>query len=246
MMLLGRRRRARPPGPLRYLLWLLVALLGLVLAAVVAVLLYFARVDPPYGMAMVTATDRATASRYRPQWRSLEELPDAVLLAVIASEDQRFPRHRGFDWSSVRQALTDHARGGRLRGASTITQQTAKNLFLWHERSWLRKALEAGLTVGMELLWSKERILEVYLNLAQWGPGIYGIENAAQHYFDVPASELTPQQAARLAAILPSPGRLDPVTPGETLERRIAWIEEQMGVLGPGWLRPVRESPGTH
>ncbi|WP_018936197.1 monofunctional biosynthetic peptidoglycan transglycosylase [Thioalkalivibrio sp. ALJ24] len=240
MILLGRRRRARPPGPLRYLFGFLLALLALALTAVVAVLLYFARVDPPYGMAMVTATDRATASHYRPYWRSLDELPDAVLLAVIAAEDQRFPRHRGFDWSSVRQALTDHARGGRLRGASTITQQTAKNLFLWHDRSWLRKALEAGLTVGMELLWSKERILEVYLNLAQWGPGLYGIEAAAQHYFGIPATDLTPEQAARLAAILPSPGRLDPVSPNDGLERRIAWIEGQMEVLGTGWLRPVR------
>ena len=230
-------RRLR--AALRWLLVVALALAALVAGVMLAAVLLFARVDPPYGMAMVIATDRHTASNLRPQWQRLDDLPRHLMLAVIAAEDQQFPLHRGFDWKSLNQALNDHFNGGRLRGASTISQQTSKNLFLWHERSLLRKALEAGFTVGIETVWPKRRILEVYLNLAEWGPGIYGIEAAAQHYFGCPARELDRQQAARLAAILPAPGRLDPVHPDAQLAERIAWIDRQMSQLGIAWLDPM-------
>ena len=222
--------------------WGLVAVLVptvLLAGSALAAILLFARVDPPYGMAMVVATDIQTASNRRPEWQRLDDLPRHLMLAVIAAEDQRFPLHKGFDWKSLRQALTDHFNGGRLRGASTISQQTSKNLFLWHERSLLRKTLEAGFTVGIETVWPKRRIFEVYLNLAEWGPGIYGIEAAARHYFGVPARELDRHQAARLAAILPAPGRLNPVHPDPQLAERIAWIERQMAQLGIAWLDPM-------
>ena len=237
---MGARRKRRPLRRLLY--WtagLAAFLLALGVGAMLALVVLFARVDPPYGMAMVVATDWQTASNRRPDWQRLDDLPRHLMLAVIAAEDQHFPNHRGFDWGSVRQALSDHARGGRLRGASTISQQTAKNLFLWHGRSWARKTLEAGFTFGMETLWPKRRILEIYLNLAEWGPGIYGIENAAQHYFGISATELDRHQSARLAAILPSPGRMNPVRPGPNLDRRIVWVEQQMAQLGIAWLDPM-------
>ncbi len=228
--------------PFRLLRWtvaLVAAFAALAAALILALVVLFARMDPPYGMAMVIATDRTTASNRRPEWQRLDDLPRHLMLAVIAAEDQHFPNHNGFDWSSVRQALVDHARGSRLRGASTISQQTAKNLYLWHGRSWTRKMLEAGFTLAMEAIWPKRRILEIYLNLAEWGPGIYGIENAARHYFGRSAVELDRHQSARLAAILPSPGRMDPVDPDPNLDRRIAWVEQQMAQLGIAWLDPI-------
>jgi monofunctional biosynthetic peptidoglycan transglycosylase len=228
-----------PNRLLRCAVVLVAAVAMLAAALILALVVLFARLDPPYGMAMVIATDRTTASNRRPEWQRMDDLPRHLMLAVIAAEDQHFPNHNGFDWGSVRQALVDHAHGSRLRGASTISQQTAKNLYLWHGRSWTRKMLEAGFTLAMEAIWPKRRILEVYLNLAQWGPGIYGIENAARYYFGRSAVELDRNQSARLAAILPGPGLMDPVDPGPNLDRRIAWIEQQMAQLGIAWLDPI-------
>ncbi|WP_019626690.1 monofunctional biosynthetic peptidoglycan transglycosylase [Thioalkalivibrio sp. ALJT] len=236
---MARNRQPRCPL-LCWALALITALLGLIAGAMIALVLLFARVDPPYGMAMVWATDWQTASRLRPEWQRLDDLPRHLMLAVIAAEDQQFPLHRGFDWDSVREAVDNHvARGDRLRGASTISQQTAKNLFLWHNRSWFRKTLEAGLTATMEAIWPKRRILEIYLNLAEFGPGIYGIEHAAQHYFGRPARELDRQQSARLAAMLPAPGLYNPVNPGPRMTRRTQWVEQQMRQLGIAWLDPM-------
>ncbi|HMO34377.1 MAG TPA: monofunctional biosynthetic peptidoglycan transglycosylase [Lacibacter sp.] len=159
----------------------------------------------------------------------LEAISPAARLAVLAAEDQRFPEHRGFDWKSIQQALEHNERlPNRVRGASTLSQQTAKNVFLWQGRSWLRKGLEAYCTVLIETFWGKRRILELYLNVAEMGPGIYGIEAAARHYYNKPAARLTATEAARIAACLPNPKRYRVQPPDRYVQRRSAWILQQM------------------
>lgn len=182
--------------------------------------------------ARVSAALGRPPPHYQHRWIPWAEIPDSVRLAVIAAEDQRFPIHHGFDPVEIRKAWGHYRSGGRLRGASTISQQTAKNLFLWPERSWLRKGLEAWFTAWMELLWPKERILEVYLNIAQFSPSTYGVGAASDRYFRRPVSELEPQQASLLAGVLPAPGayRLD--RPSPRLRQRAEWIAEQMRRLG--------------
>ena len=157
----------------------------------------------------------------------------------MASEDQRFPQHFGVDIDEIRNALERFDDGGGLRGASTITQQTAKNLLLWPGRSLLRKGLEAALALSLEVLWGKKRILEVYLNNAVFGPGIYGVEAASQYYFGKSSSQLSRNQAARLAVLLPSPRRRDPNQLTPYLQQRVSWVEQQMRQLGAGYLKPV-------
>ncbi|WP_163559892.1 monofunctional biosynthetic peptidoglycan transglycosylase [Halomonas sp. NO4] len=168
----------------------------------------------------------------RHQWRPWEQLSDHAKLAVIAAEDQRFPEHRGFDLVEMRRAWEASRDGARLRGASTISQQTAKNLFLWTGRSWVRKGLEAWFTLLIETFWPKQRVLEVYLNIVEWDSGVFGLEAAAQHYFGVPADRLSAAQASRLAAILPNPRGWDAARPSFRVERRSAWIRQQMRNLG--------------
>jgi monofunctional biosynthetic peptidoglycan transglycosylase len=143
----------------------------------------------------------------RSTWVDLKDMSPHIVRAVIASEDQNFCAHDGFDLKEIQRAMQDAENGGDLRGASTISQQTAKNVFLWNGGGWFRKGLEAYFTVNVEWMWSKPRIMETYLNVAEWGDGIYGIEQAAQERFDVSARDLTPRQAAALAAVLPSPNR---------------------------------------
>jgi monofunctional biosynthetic peptidoglycan transglycosylase len=166
------------------------------------------------------------------QWRDFDSISRQLALAVVASEDQRFPQHNGFDFKQIQKAMDDSQRGRRSRGASTISQQVAKNLFLWGGRSWLRKGLEAWFTVLIEKTWPKRRILEVYLNIAQFGRGIYGAEAASQAFFHQPASRLTREQAARLAAVLPNPMRLRAERPGNYVLRRQLEIQRQMSALG--------------
>ncbi len=151
---------------------------------------------------------------------------------MVASEDQRFPDHGGFDFKQIEKALDDAERGGRARGASTISQQVAKNLFLWNGRSYLRKGLEAWYTVLIETLWSKRRILEVYVNIAEFGRGVYGAEAASQAFFHKPAAKLSRGEAARLAAVLPSPKRMRAESPSAYVLRRQGEIERQMAALG--------------
>ena len=154
-------------------------------------------------------------------WRPLSAIAPSLPQAVIASEDQRFCLHHGFDFEAMRAALAANERDpDKIRGGSTISQQTAKNVFLWPARDYVRKGLEAYFTVLIETLWGKRRILEVYLNVVEWGPGTYGAEAAAQRYFHVPAARLTPVQSARLAAILPSPLKWKAVAPGPYVARR--------------------------
>jgi monofunctional biosynthetic peptidoglycan transglycosylase len=170
--------------------------------------------------------------RLQRKWRDYDRISRQLALAVIASEDQLFPAHDGFDFKQIQKALDDAERGRRARGASTISQQVAKNLFLWNGHSWVRKGLEAWFTLLIEGLWSKQRILEVYLNIAEFGRGIYGAEAAAQAYFHKPAASLTRAQAARLAAVLPNPIRYKADKPGNYVLRRQAQIEAQMAALG--------------
>lgn len=166
-------------------------------------------------------------------WVSMNEISPWMGLAVIAAEDQKFPEHWGFDVSAIEKALAHNERNeNRIRGASTLSQQTAKNLFLWDGRSWVRKGLEAGLTLGMETVWSKKRILTVYLNIAEFGDGIFGVEAAAQRYFHKPASRLSLSEAALLAAVLPNPLRFKANAPSGYVRSRQAWIMRQMRQLG--------------
>jgi monofunctional biosynthetic peptidoglycan transglycosylase len=153
-------------------------------------------------------------------------------LAVIAAEDQNFPTHHGFDFESLQKAIDAHEEGRRLRGASTISQQVAKNVFLWSGRSFVRKGLEAYFTVLIELMWPKRRILEVYLNVAELGPGVFGVEAASQRFFRKPAAKLTASDAALLAAVLPNPIRLKADRPSAYVEERRGWILQQMAQLG--------------
>ncbi|EPF2244988.1 monofunctional biosynthetic peptidoglycan transglycosylase [Citrobacter werkmanii] len=166
-------------------------------------------------------------------WVSMDEISPWMGLAVIAAEDQKFPDHWGFDVSAIEKALAHNERNeNRIRGASTLSQQTAKNLFLWNGRSWVRKGLEAGLTLGIETVWSKKRILTVYLNVAEFGDGVFGVEAAAQRYFHKPASRLSLSEAALLAAVLPNPLRFKANAPSGYVRSRQAWIMRQMRQLG--------------
>ncbi|MCL2892785.1 monofunctional biosynthetic peptidoglycan transglycosylase [Brenneria tiliae] len=166
-------------------------------------------------------------------WVAMDEIAPVMALAVIAAEDQRFPQHWGLDLEAISSALKHNERNTqRIRGASTLSQQTVKNLFLWDGRSWLRKALEAGITTGVELVWSKRRILTVYLNIAEFGPGIFGVEAAARRYFNKPASRLTASEAALLAAVLPNPIRFRVNAPSGYVVQRQQWILRQMRQIG--------------
>ncbi|MFP5441297.1 MAG: monofunctional biosynthetic peptidoglycan transglycosylase [Gammaproteobacteria bacterium] len=171
--------------------------------------------------------------RLRHDWVPLEEISPRLQRAVIASEDQKFPEHYGLDFEAMSKALDHNKRGRKVRGASTISQQTVKNIFLWPGRSYVRKGLEAWLTVLMETLWSKERILEVYLNSAEFGRGVYGAEAAAQQYFRKPASKLSAREAALLAAVLPAPRKRNPAKPSAYVSAHAGWIQSQMDQLGP-------------
>jgi monofunctional biosynthetic peptidoglycan transglycosylase len=166
------------------------------------------------------------------RWVDYEEISPNLRIAVVASEDQQFPRHAGFDLDAIADALEDSADGGPLRGASTISQQVAKNLFLWPGRSLVRKGIEAYFTVLLETLWPKRRILEVYLNVAEFGPGVFGVGAASARYFGTSPARLGRDQAARLAAVLPAPRQLHADRPSEYLRSRSARIAEEMSRLG--------------
>ena len=211
-----RQRAVAPASPWRRLLrWLLRGALAFVLLSLLAILaLRF--LDPPTSAFMLArgiAAWRAGEAGYALQhhWVPLADISPALPIALVAAEDQKFPHHHGFDLESIGKVLDARAGDAPLRGASTISQQVAKNLFLWSGRSWVRKGLEAWFTVLIELLWPKQRILEVYANLAEFGDGVYGAEAAARHYYGTSAAQVSAEQAARLAVLLPNPrkfGRL--------------------------------------
>lgn len=173
------------------------------------------------------------------EWVDLEHISPNAAIAVVASEDQQFPFHDGFDFKSIREAVRASEHGKKLRGASTISQQVAKNLFLWNG-GFLRKALEVYFTVLIEAMWPKERILEMYLNIAEFGGGVYGVEAAARHFFHKPAARLTSSESALLAAVLPNPIRLRVDRPSAYVLSRRDWILGQMrGLGGPGYLKAI-------
>lgn len=221
---------------------LLLTILTFVLLSLLLVL-PFRWVNPPITMVMA---DRWITSnedfQLRKTWLSWDEMPKHAALAVITSEDQKFPLHSGFDLKAIQQALKERERRGGLRGASTISQQVAKNMYLWTGRSWFRKGLEVWFTLLIELSWSKQRILEIYLNIAEWGPGVFGLEAASQYHFGRSAISLTPMQAALLASSLPSPLNYNPARPAQHLLKRAEWnLQQQRRLGGTSWLEPLKQ-----
>ena len=187
-------------------------------------------IPPPVTWAMASqAREQGGILR---EWRPLQRIAPAMPMAVIAAEDQEFFGHFGFDMEAMQKALKHNERSKRVRGASTISQQTAKNVFLWPDRTVLRKGVEAWFTLLIESLWGKERILEVYLNVAETGKGRFGVEATAQACFKRSASKLTSVQAAAIAAVLPAPRRFNACAPSPFVQHRQAWILRQMGQLG--------------
>ncbi|MBP9068689.1 MAG: monofunctional biosynthetic peptidoglycan transglycosylase [Bacteroidia bacterium] len=170
--------------------------------------------------------------RLKHDWVPLEEINERLQLAVVCSEDQNYLRHDGFDWGAIKKAMKQNKKGKRIRGGSTITQQTAKNVFLWPGRSYVRKGFEAYFTFLIELFWSKERIMEVYLNSIEMGDGIYGAEAAAQHWFKKSAIKLNKDQAAAIAAVLPNPRKYVANPAGPYIQGRKTWIKKQMDFWG--------------
>ena len=165
-------------------------------------------------------------------WISIEEVPWYLPAAIIASEDQRFPEHSGFDWRQIQIAIEDKFAGKQLRGASTISQQTIKNLFLWPEKSFSRKIIEGWLTIWMELLVPKKRIMEIYINIAQFSKSSFGVKAAAKHYFQSDVKNLSAQQSMLLATCLPAPSRCRLNNPSEYRLKKVEWIEKSMTKLG--------------
>lgn len=209
--------------------WAAYAVLGLILLSAAWVALYRV-VDPPGTLLMLIRQAQGThAIRHAPV--PLARISPHLVRAVIGAEDSRFCFHHGVDLEAVEAALEDNREGGTFRGASTITMQVAKNAFLWPDRSWARKGAELWFTLLVEAFWPKARVMEVYLNIAEWGPGVFGAEAAARHWFGKSAAALTPGEAARLAAILPSPLKWDAARPGPYVARRAATLERRAAVV---------------
>ncbi len=224
MMGAPKRKKARP----------ILTVVGVLAVLVFGGVALYRFVPPPQTWLMTTRLFQGEGRDYR--WRSLNDISPRLVDAVIASEDATFCAHSGFDMKAIEKALQNNARTekrgrGRIRGGSTISQQTAKNVFLWPGRDWVRKGLEAGYTVLIETTWGKRRIMEVYLNVAEWGPGVYGAEAAARHWYGKSAADLTAREAARLAAILPSPRRYKAAEPGPYVRRRASRIQAAMGTV---------------
>lgn len=229
---------------MRRLLWILLSLIVLAMAAPALAVLAMRWVNPPVTAYMLqqhwhieAEQDHVGPSIYY-RWVDLEQIAPVMALAAVAAEDQTFPTHNGFVWKAIGEVLSE-SNGKPSRGASSITQQTAKNLFLWPAQSYVRKGIEAYITVCMELLWSKHRILEVYLNVAQFDDQVFGVGAAAPRLFGTTAGQLTEAQAALLAANLPSPRRYSASTPSPYIQRRQAWILGQMRQLGLAHIQRV-------
>lgn len=208
----------------------LLAVIGVAALWFVCGLLLFRFVNPP-----VTLTMLISASENR-RWIThqnvrLEKISTSLQRAVIAAEDGRFCAHHGIDFSALQSAIGDYQENGKLRGASTISMQVSRNVFLWTGGGFVRKFVEAPLALALDAMWPKSRVMEIYLNIAEWGPGIFGAEAAARHYFRKPAAALTPREAARLAAILPSPIRWSASKPTRYVEQRTGIIERRMRQL---------------
>ncbi|WP_200943193.1 MULTISPECIES: monofunctional biosynthetic peptidoglycan transglycosylase [unclassified Rhizobium] len=210
----------------RLLLWVI----GLVLLPYVLILLYFPSFIHPISTLMLR--DLVLLRGYDRQWVSFDQISPNLVQSVMMSEDGQFCMHAGVDWVQMRGVVNDALEGESTRGASTIPMQTAKNLFLWNGRSFLRKAMELPLALVADFVWTKRRMMELYLNVAEWGPGIYGAEAAAQHHFGVSAAKLTRRQAALLAVSLPNPIERNAGKPGRGLRRLASLIERRAGRSG--------------
>lgn len=227
--------------PRRWLRWLL-AMPFLFMAASALQVAVLRFVDPPFSCFMLARQFEAWSSgewrfRFAYDWRDMADISPSLPLAMLAAEDQNFASHNGFDLEAIEKARANNANGRKLRGASTASQQVAKNLFLWSGRSWIRKGLEAWYTLLMEILWPKTRILEMYANVAEFGDGIYGAQAAARSYWRKDASQLSPSESARLAAVLPAPRRYSVSRPGPYVQKRARWIQRQMRQIGgPAYL----------
>ena len=226
---------SKRPWYRRILKILVLILLVAVVGSAMGVLLFRWVPVPRTALMTARALESWSSGKGRPQvhaWVPLEEIAPSLGLAVLAAEDQNFAEHFGFDWQAIEKALAHNEKSRRKRGASTVTQQTAKNLFLWEGRTWVRKGFEVWFTFLLELEWSKRRILEVYLNSVEFGDGVFGAEAAARTFFRKPAKRLSPQESALLAAVLPSPRRFHADAPSDYVRGRQAWILEQMRMMG--------------
>lgn len=212
---------------MRRLFKAVVVTIGALGVAVFSLIAVYSRIDPPFTALMAWRIPAGHGIHHRPV--PLDEISPALVHAVLTSEDNRFCRHRGIDWREVEIVIDAAEQIGRPpRGASTITMQTARNLFLWPRRSYVRKALEVPIALLIELVWTKRRIVEVYLNIVEWGPGIYGAEMAARHHFGRPPARLATREAALLAAALPAPLERTAGRPGPVTRRAAALIEQRM------------------
>jgi monofunctional biosynthetic peptidoglycan transglycosylase len=236
--------KGKPRKRRRWWRWIL-ALPFLFLLATVLQVVALRFVDPMFSTFMAIRQFEAWGEgdwRFRVayDWRDLDEISPNVPLALVAAEDQRFAEHYGFDLKAIEKARKNNARGRKVRGGSTISQQTAKNLFLWSGRSWVRKGVEAWYTVLIETLWPKRRIIEVYANIVEFGDGVYGAQAAARTYWHKDASKLRPADAARMAAVLPNPKRYSISRPGPYVQRRSNSIQRQMRYIGgTGYLKSL-------
>lgn len=226
------KSRKAAAGKFRQLTRLVLWLAGIFVFVSAALMLTLRWLPPPTAGIVLQRQLQAASGSHALDWKPWNEIAPHMAVAVIASEDQRFLQHWGFDLTQVQKAIEERRRGGRLRGASTITQQTAKNLFLWGGRSYLRKGLEAWFTALMELMWPKHRTLEVYLNIVEFGPGVYGVGAASRQYFGKEPAELSRAEAALLAAVLPNPHVMRVDAPSEYVRERQTWILGQMTQLG--------------
>lgn len=230
---LKKKRRTKSTGSKKYLKIIGGVFLGWSFWLLMIVLL-LRWINPPFtAFTLQEDWEEIGKERYnlRQTWVPYKEIPDHLKLAVVASEDQRFYEHWGLDLSAIDKALEEKERKGRIRGASTITQQVAKNLFLSPARSYFRKGIEAGIAVLIEVMWTKQRILEVYLNTAEFGPGMFGVNAASNFYYGKSASRLTPKEAARMATVLPNPKIIEPVPASEYVQERSHWILKNMEQL---------------
>jgi monofunctional biosynthetic peptidoglycan transglycosylase len=220
----------------RFIKWSII----LFLASTILVTILYRFINPPVTPLMMIRVVEQLADNEKPRlnkyWVSLEDISKNMKLAVIASEDNNFESHFGVDFKAIQKANKLNKKGKKLRGASTITQQTAKNVFLWPARTWVRKGLELYFTGLIEVFWGKKRIMEVYLNVIEMGNGIYGVEEAAQTYFNKPASKLSRSEAAAIAAVLPNPLRWRPDKPTPYIQKKKGWIQWNMNnVVKPEW-----------
>lgn len=210
----------------RLLVWIIVFFFGSTIAAVVVY-----KWMPVYITPLMITRSIENDDEMQHKWVPIEEISENMALAVVSSEDNLFMSHSGFDFDQIQKAIEEAEKTGRQRGASTISQQTAKNVFLWNGRSWIRKGLEAYFTVLIELIWGKERIMEVYLNSIEMGPGIYGAEAVAQAHFGKSASKLTRREAALIAATLPNPLKYSSKNPSKYMRKRQRQITRLMGLV---------------